>query len=306
MPAVRIGSGSDFMAFAMDGKSNFSSVVTIPTLEEDSGMEGLATVEVDSWDGPAGDASTPEGSSSPFTAVTDVSVLASSFAWWALLYRPARPPICLMSAMASGLCRKPSHFEDVSKMIRLMLLFNNCQCAGPAWHELVDSQVQAHANGIAGDEIVVIIVRIVEQTCLLSSGFGGKTAVNSGNLPSGGLFNLLPQSMNAHDTEADDAITLTQTLEIPIQALWGHLQRTQTLVLMDVEFLPNGGAEFTYQGHSAGLTAKVKLPGLDTEDGLSPGPASLWTANHLDLVNDGNVDGLVERHHFDGTALHVA
>lgn len=53
-------------------------------------------------------------------------------------------------------------------------------------------QIQAHADSVTGDEVVVVIVRIVEQTCLLCSRLGGQATVDSGNLAASNLFDLPP------------------------------------------------------------------------------------------------------------------
>lgn len=51
-------------------------------------------------------------------------------------------------------------------------------------------QVQTHTNGITRDEEVIVIVRIIKQTCLLGPGFWWETAINNGSLLAGNLFNL--------------------------------------------------------------------------------------------------------------------
>ena len=52
------------------------------------------------------------------------------------------------------------------------------------------------------------------------------------------------------------------------------------------------------------LSAKVDLLGGDAEEGPGPGPAPLEVLDHLDLVDDGDLVGLVEVGHLDG-ARHV-
>lgn len=64
--------------------------------------------------------------------------------------------------MARGLCRKPSNLEEVSKMMRLMLLGGSQHTDVVSEFQANDLQIQAHTNGIAGNEEVVIVVRVVE------------------------------------------------------------------------------------------------------------------------------------------------
>ena len=52
------------------------------------------------------------------------------------------------------------------------------------------------------------------------------------------------------------------------------------------------------------LSANVDLLGGDAEECPGPGPAPLEVLDHLDLVDDGDLVGLVEVGHLDG-ARHV-
>lgn len=111
--------------------------------------------------------------------------------------------------------------------------------------------------------------------------------------------------MDTHDAKADDAIAFAKESQVAIQAFVSHLKRTEAGVLVDDKLLTNRGAKLANEGHSSGLATKMDLFGLDSQNSLSPGPATLSVANHLNFVNDSDIQSLVQWHHLHSAALHV-
>ncbi len=109
--------------------------------------------------------------------------------------------------------------------------------------------------------------------------------------------------MDADAGKGDDGVALFKLAEITLQALVHGLERIQPLVPVHDAFLAEPGTQVLDEVNHPLLSAEMHLLGLDAEEGLGPGPATLVVGNHLDLVDDGNIDLGVQRCHLDGAAV---
>lgn len=83
-------------------------------------------------------------------------------------------------------------------------------------------QVKSHAYGVARHQVVIVIVRVVEETGLVCTRLRRQAAIDDGHISLRLLLDPPPHMMYTDDAKANDAVTGTETAQIAIQALLVH------------------------------------------------------------------------------------
>ncbi|KAK4651403.1 hypothetical protein QC762_0092350 [Podospora pseudocomata] len=152
-----------------------------------------------------------------------------------------------------------------------------------------DLQVQPHADGVAGDQVVVLVIWIVEERRLLSSCFRRQTAVHDGASLSGCLLDTGLELVQCDTAEGNDRIAFFQIPKVSTKRLGHGLERVQALVPVNDAPVADPGAEVLDQLDNSVLSAEMKLFGLQAQNSLCPGPSAVLAGDHLNLVNDGHI-----------------
>src|SRR5438046_2341463 len=99
--------------------------------------------------------------------------------------------------------------------------------------------------------------------------------------------------MDRYPTKCHDGVPLLEGRKVFANGLVHGLERTQSLVSVHVAIIPHTSTERLYELHGSLLAAKVHFFRLDAKQRLSPRPPTVRVANHLDLVDHGNVNARI-------------
>ena len=144
-------------------------------------------------------------------------------------------------------------------------------------------KIQAHSDGIGGDQDLTRILWVVElgghgELCV-----GGETPVDHGSL----LPQLLQLPRHIVDVvlvKADNTVTVLRVGQAP-QCLVLDNKLRQSLVVPDFHLLSRAYHHFSDEIYRCLLPADVDLVGLEPQQRPRPGPATLVVLDHLNINN---------------------
>ena len=139
--------------------------------------------------------------------------------------------------------------------------------------DAADVEVQAHADGIAGDENRVGAGRVVEEPRLRAPRLGRQGAVDdAGAVPR--LLQLRLHGVDGLAGEGDDAVAGPDVRKAALQRRL-HRQRREALVVPHLEGVAALGDHLADEGYGGGVAADVQLVGGQTQQRARPGEAAL-------------------------------
>eukprot|EP00968_Pinguiococcus_pyrenoidosus_P024121 scaffold4291_cov256-Pinguiococcus_pyrenoidosus.AAC.4 len=165
--------------------------------------------------------------------------------------------------------------------------------------DATDVQIEAHADGVRGDEDVEAAVRRVEALRLRRPRLGRQVAVHHRALVAGASLDLCADLIDALDRKRHHGVPRHDVV-VALQGLLLHLQGRQAFVLAQFEVVARLLNQGAHQGLRLHPAAEMHLSGLQAQQGPCPRMASAGVADHLDLVQHGHVVALAHVQHLHG------
>mmetsp|Transcript_40261 Transcript_40261/g.95596 ORF Transcript_40261/g.95596 Transcript_40261/m.95596 type:complete len:494 (-) Transcript_40261:84-1565(-) len=170
-----------------------------------------------------------------------------------------------------------------------------------AEHHPLDLEVEAHADGVGGDEDGegVALVGVVEGPGLVLARLGREGPVDDTAAMWSALFDHFLDLVDFFPAEGHHAVSGLHVLQRPSERLGGHLEGRETLVIYDLQVVSAHSAKLFNQRHCPRFATKMKLFARQPQYRSSPRPPAVFAVEHLHLVHHPDVDHLAKVDHLD-------